>query len=85
MAWSANRAGYAVGYNWQMLRAASGVRRIFQDGGVPGYSTFVVVFPELDLGIVVLSNELDRSTPARVSALVDSIAVALDARAPTSP
>jgi CubicO group peptidase (beta-lactamase class C family) len=67
LAWSASRRGYAVGYNWQMLRSSDGVRRIFQDGNVPGYSALSVVFPELGLGIVVLSNELDRSTQRAIS------------------
>jgi serine-type D-Ala-D-Ala carboxypeptidase/endopeptidase len=84
-AWTTNRAGYAIAYNWQMLRAASGVRRIFQDGNVPGYSVLCVIQPELDLGIVILSNELDPSTPRRVGALADAILTGLDPRAAPSP
>ena len=42
------------------------------------------VFP-VDLGIIALSNELDPTTPGRMSALVDSIAVALDSRAASGP
>jgi CubicO group peptidase (beta-lactamase class C family) len=84
-AWAARRPGYTMGYNWQMFRAANGGLRIFQDGAVPGYGAWCVLFPELELGIVVLSNQLDPSAPKRLSTLVDEIASSLDARAPPGP
>jgi CubicO group peptidase (beta-lactamase class C family) len=85
VSWAARRSGYTMGYGWQMFRAANDGLRIFQDGGLPGYGAQCVIFPELDLGIVVLTNELDPLTQRRISLLVDSIAMALDPRAPQGP
>jgi CubicO group peptidase (beta-lactamase class C family) len=83
--WASKRSGYTMGYGWQMFRAANGGLRIFQDGAVPGYGAQCVFFPELDLGIVILSNAMDPTAPTRLSALVDSIAVQLDPRVPPGP
>ena len=83
--WAAKRGGYTMGYGWQMFRAANGGRRIFQDGAVPGYGAQCVFFPELDLGIVILANEMDPTAPKRLAALVDSIASGLDPRVPPGP
>jgi len=85
VAWAAKQPGYTMGYGWQMFRAPNGGLRIFQDGAVPGYAAQCVLFPELDLGIVVLSNQLDPSAPKRLSALVDEIATGLESRAPRGP
>jgi hypothetical protein len=74
-----------MGYGWQMFRAANGRVRLFQDGALPGYGAQCVLVPELDLGIVVLSNEMDPSAPKRLSALVESILLALDAHVPPGP
>lgn len=85
VSWAAKRGGYTMGYGWQMFRAANGGLRIFQDGALPGYGAQCVLFPELDLGIVILSNAMDPTAPKRLSALVDSIAVGLDPRTPPGP
>ena len=72
--------GYGVGLNWQMLRSAEGVRRVWQDGNVVGYSARVVLYPELDIGVVVLANELDRSIPEQTDRLADMVLESLDTR-----
>lgn len=71
--------GFALGLNWQMIRSG-GVRRIWQDGNIPGYSSRVVIYPELNLGLVVLANQLDRSIPERIEKLADSILASMDER-----
>ncbi|GAB4010057.1 hypothetical protein GCM10028808_20100 [Spirosoma migulaei] len=75
---------YSAGLNWQMLKSA-GYRAIWQDGNIPGYSSLCVNFPELNMGIVVLSNECDRKTASRITALTNQIAKALDERAVVLP
>ena len=85
VSWAAKRSGYTMGYGWQMFRAANGGLRMFQDGALPGYGAQCVFFPELDLGIVILSNAMDPTAPTRLSALVDSIAIGLDPRMPPGP
>jgi len=83
--WAAKRSGYTMGYGWQMFRAANGGLRIFQDGALPGYGAQCVFFPELDLGIVILSNAMDPTASKRLSTLVDSIALGIDPRVPPGP
>lgn len=70
---------FALGLNWQTLRH-NGVQRIWQDGNIPGYSCRVVLYPGLDLGIVILANQLDRSIPARIDQMADTILETLDER-----
>ncbi|WP_420148160.1 serine hydrolase domain-containing protein [Spirosoma sp.] len=75
---------YSAGLNWQMLNVA-GYRAIWQDGNIPGFSSLCVNYPELNMGIVILSNECDRSTASRVATLANQIAKTLDERAVTLP
>jgi len=64
---------YASGLNWQMNKTSAGHRRIWQSGGSFGFSSYCVIFPELRLGIVLLSNESDQNSQGRLSAMADEI------------
>jgi CubicO group peptidase (beta-lactamase class C family) len=76
--------GYAAGLNWQMLQS-SGARTIWQSGDIAGYHSLCAVYPELKMGIVVLTNQDDRAAAARVAAVANEIARALDSRATAIP
>lgn len=76
--WSPDNS-YTVGLNWQILRS-SGQRYFFQDGYVPGLHSMCVFCPELNLGIIVLSNEEVRSTASRLSPMINQILKAIDPR-----
>lgn len=52
-------SSFAVGLNWQMNKTDKGARRIWQSGGTFGFSSYCVIYPDLNLGIVLLSNEAD--------------------------
>ena len=79
-----NADRYSAGLNWQILNVA-GYRAIWQDGNLPGFSNLCVNYPELNMGIVVLSNECDRRTAARVTTLANQVAKAIDERAVLLP
>jgi CubicO group peptidase (beta-lactamase class C family) len=64
---------YASGLNWQMNLTPGGHRRIWQNGGSFGFSSYCVVFPDLGLGIVLLSNESDRDSQGRLNTLANEI------------
>jgi CubicO group peptidase (beta-lactamase class C family) len=64
---------YASGLNWQMKKTPAGRRKIWQSGGSFGFSSYCVIFPELRLGIVLLSNESDQNSQGRLNALADEI------------
>jgi serine-type D-Ala-D-Ala carboxypeptidase/endopeptidase len=74
--WSQD-GSYSVGLNWQMLKS-SGQRVIWQDGSIPGFHAMCVLYPELKLGIIVLTNEEDRAKPTFLSPLVNQILKAID-------
>lgn len=64
---------YASGLNWQMNLTAGGRRRIWQSGGTFGFASYCGVYPELGLGIILLSNESDRDTQGRLNTLANEI------------
>jgi CubicO group peptidase (beta-lactamase class C family) len=68
---------YASGLNWQMNKTSAGHRRIWQSGGSFGFSSHCVIFPELRLGIILLSNESDQNSQGRLSAMADEILVGI--------
>lgn len=70
---------FSVGLNWQMMRA-SGYRRIWQEGIVPGYMAVCVVVPELKIGLVVLANQEDREASTALNALTRDILTAIEPR-----
>ena len=76
--WSQDNS-FTVGLNWQILTTASR-RNIFQDGNVPGHHSMCALCPELNLGIIILSNEAIRSRPAQLSPLINQILKSLDPR-----
>ncbi len=71
--------GYMLGLNWQMMRH-EGVRRLWQDGNIPGYSSRIVLYPELKVGVVILTNQLDRSIPEKTDEMANDILDAIDNR-----
>jgi len=64
---------YASGLNWQMNKTSAGHRRIWQSGGSFGFSSYCVIFPELRLGIVLLSNESDQNSQGRLNVMADEL------------
>ncbi len=77
-------APYALGLNWRMLRKGD-ARVLWQDGNMIGYSSLCVLHPELDLGVVVLTNEMDRGSAGRVARLANEVAAAVSPRAVPLP
>jgi D-alanyl-D-alanine-carboxypeptidase/D-alanyl-D-alanine-endopeptidase len=68
---------YAEGLNWQMI-SGNGRRTIWQDGGLPGYTSLAAFSPELDVGVVILSTGRDYTSG--LSVLASRILTALDSR-----
>ena len=68
---------YASGLNWQMVKTAGGHRKIWQSGGTFGFASYCAVFPELRMGIVLLSNESDRNSQGRLNDMANEILAGL--------
>jgi len=74
---------YQEGLNWQMMSGAAGARTIWQDGGLPGYTSLAAFSPGLNVGVVILSAGHDYTSG--LSVLASRILSALDARAVPLP
>lgn len=58
---------YAMGLNWQMDKREGKPRRIFQSGGTAGFSSSLTIYPDLRSGVILLSNEADKTTQDKLS------------------
>jgi D-alanyl-D-alanine-carboxypeptidase/D-alanyl-D-alanine-endopeptidase len=73
---------YSEALNWQMM-SRNGRRTIWQDGGLPGYTSLAAFSPELSVGVVILSTGHDYTSG--LSVLASRILSALDSRAVPLP
>jgi serine-type D-Ala-D-Ala carboxypeptidase/endopeptidase len=53
---------YSVGLNWFLYKPDGGKTQIWADGGTSGFCSYLVIYPELKSGIVLLSNQVDEKT-----------------------
>ena len=65
---------YWAGLNWQVLRGSNGHRIIWQSGNVAGFTSYCILYPELKMGIVILTNEESRSSAGLIENMVNHIA-----------
>jgi len=70
---------YSIGLNWNIIRKGKDIR-LWQDGSVPGFLSFCIIFPQLKMAIVVLTNVEDPVTSKAFDALAPSIAESIDLR-----
>jgi CubicO group peptidase (beta-lactamase class C family) len=75
---------FSIGLNWQMFTLPD-YRVVWQEGGLPGFTSYCVVYPELGLAIVAFTNELDPQTSSELGALVKELTRRIDPRATNLP
>ncbi|RKR83993.1 CubicO group peptidase (beta-lactamase class C family) [Mucilaginibacter gracilis] len=63
----------AIALNWKVRKTENGKRSISHTGGSLGFSSYMVFYPDLNSGIVLLSNEADQGTQNELIALSDKI------------
>jgi CubicO group peptidase (beta-lactamase class C family) len=68
-----------VALNWHVDRSPDGTRKIWHTGGTFGFSSYVVLYPERELGIVLLANESDPLAQGKLVDLADGVAQLLAA------
>jgi len=68
-----NTGYYDIGLNWLIYKHDNGNHQLWTDGGTYGFISYVIFYPEINSGIVVLSNESDPSTSDKVSDIADNI------------
>ena len=65
--------GQAIGFNWNIIKTVDSKRKLFHSGGTFGFASYCAFYPELGFGIVLLTNESDRSTQGSLYDLSDKI------------
>lgn len=64
---------FAIGLNWQEQITSKKHKKIWQSGGTFGFSSYSVIYPELKIGIVLLTNESDPTAQGGLEEIADKI------------
>jgi CubicO group peptidase (beta-lactamase class C family) len=62
-----------IGLSWQIYKWDNGNHQFWVTGGTYGFSSYVIFYPEINSGVVVLSNEADPSSSNKLSDVADGI------------
>jgi serine-type D-Ala-D-Ala carboxypeptidase/endopeptidase len=66
-------SNYAIGLNWQEVITNAKYKKIWQSGGTFGFSSYCVIYPELNIAIVLLSNEADNNAQTELGQIAEKI------------
>ena len=64
---------YGVALTWLIHKHENGDHQLWCDGTTLGFSSYLVIYPELNSGIVLLANECDASTPDKLGGIAYEI------------
>ncbi len=63
---SFNAGYYSACLNWLKYKHENGNHQLWTDGGTYGYTSYVVFYPEINCGVVILANVSDESTAGKL-------------------
>jgi serine-type D-Ala-D-Ala carboxypeptidase/endopeptidase len=63
---SFNAGYYSIGFNWLTYKHDNGHHQVWTDGGTYGFVSYIVFYPEINSGVVLLSNVCDDSAPGKL-------------------
>ncbi|MCP9750082.1 serine hydrolase [Ferruginibacter sp. HRS2-29] len=63
----------AIALNWKVKKTTDGRRSISHTGGSLGFSSYLLLYPDSNSGIVLLANEADQGTQNELIAVADKI------------
>ena len=64
---------FAIGLNWQEKITGKKHKKIWQSGGTFGFSSYCVIYPELKIGIILLTNESDPTAQGGLEEIADKL------------
>ncbi|MFT3823792.1 MAG: serine hydrolase domain-containing protein [Chitinophagaceae bacterium] len=64
---------YAMGLFWRMTPAKNGETKTWHTGGTFGFSSYCVLYPDSQTGIILLSNEMDKDSQGKLIEMADRI------------
>lgn len=62
-----------IGLTWLIYKFDNGYHQLWADGGTYGFTSYVIFYPEINSGVVVLSNESDPSSSDKISDIAEGI------------
>ncbi|GAA0557483.1 hypothetical protein GCM10009415_44330 [Chitinophaga japonensis] len=62
-----------IGLYWRLNETSGKGRKIWHTGGTFGFSSYCVLYPEINTGIVLLSNEFDPASQGSLIAIAEKI------------
>lgn len=63
---SFNAGYYSIGLNWLKYKHDNGNHQFWTDGGTYGFVSYIVFYPEINSGVVILTNESDDTVPGKL-------------------
>ena len=63
----------AIGLFWRINRIPPSTRKIWHTGGTFGFSSYCVLYPDFNTGIILLSNEFDMTSQGELVSVADKI------------
>lgn len=63
----------AIGLSWQIYKWDNGNHQFWVTGGTYGFSSLVIFYPEINSGIVILSNKANASSSEKISEVANAI------------
>lgn len=57
--WQSPTVAAQIGLGWEIQTTPSGFRRLGHSGGTGGFRSYLAIYPDLKLGIVVMTNNVD--------------------------
>ncbi len=64
---------FAIALFWRMNKTSNGKLKIWHTGGTFGFSSYCVLYPEFNMGIILLSNEMDMTSQGELVGVADKI------------
>lgn len=66
-------ATFSEGLFWRVNDLADGEKRVWHTGGTFGFSSYCVLYPRSQIGIVLLSNEMDKASQGELVDIAERI------------
>lgn len=63
----------AIALNWKIKKSENGNRSVSHTGGSLGFSSYMIFYPDLNTGIVLLANQADQTAQNELITLADKI------------
>jgi len=64
---------YSASFNWWQYTPEKGKEQIFSDGGTMGFCSYIIMYPQASLGIVLLSNRSGADASGALGNIADNI------------